>query len=40
MIQSEKSKYEMDETDKEISKLSKSKFKRIFDKKVNTFFKR
>ena len=37
MIQSEKSKYEMDETDDEISKMSKSKFKRIVDKKVNTF---
>ena len=37
MIQGEKSKYKMKETDEEISKMSKSKFKRIVDKKVNTF---
>ena len=35
MIQSEKLKYEIDETDDEISKMSKSKFKRIVDTKVN-----
>ena len=35
MIQSEKAKYEIEETDEEIAKMSKSKFKRIVDKKVN-----
>ena len=37
MIQEEKIKFGIDETDDQISKLSKNKFKRIIEKKVNSF---
>ena len=37
MIQSEKTKYKIYETDEEISLMSKNKFKRIVEKKVNSF---
>ena len=37
MIQSLKIKYKINETDEEISQMSKYKFKRIVEKKVNSF---
>ena len=37
MIQEEKIKFGIDETDEQISKLSKTKFKRIVEKKVNSY---
>ena len=37
MIQNEKAKYAINLTDEEISKMSKSRFKSLVDKKVNTF---
>ena len=36
MIQEEKTKFEIDKTGEQIAKMSKSKFKRIVDKKVNS----
>ena len=37
MIKKERDKYDIKETDEEISKMSKYRFKRIVDKKVNSF---